>query len=409
MLGVTKLLCEAYETEEKLNHILNDNGGVFPAKPKFLQFAPDKRPVIIWNLTKRCNLRCSHCYSNSADKYYSNELSTEEACKVIDDLADFKVPVIIFSGGEPLMREDIFDLAVYARSKGIRSALSSNGVLIDSNMAQRISQAGFSYVGVSIDGTGEINDWLRGMQGAYQAALSGLRNLRDYGVGTGLRLTLSKRTLPQLPAIFDLSDEEGIPRIYISHLVYAGRGKKIVQYDLSHDETRKAMNYIFSRAKDFEDRGIKKDILTGNNDTDGVYLYLTVLAENPSKANVIYRLLTKRGGNSSGVAIGCIDNLGEVHADQFWSHYSFGNVRKRSFSDIWTDTSDPVMKRLKNKTKWVKGRCGMCRYLDICGGNYRVRSEVIYGDAWTEAPACYLTEEEIGIVCVVGNMDRSVN
>lgn len=397
MLGVTKILCETYETAEKIDHGQEGRHDLSSPNPRLLQFLPEKRPVIVWNITKRCNLRCNHCYSNSLNRAYPHELTTEEALSVIDDLADFKVPVIIFSGGEPLIREDIFDLALHARQKGIRPTLSSNGILIDREMARRIRETGFAYVGVSLDGIGDINDRLRGYAGAYQSALTGLRNLRDEGVNTGLRLTLSQRTLSELPAIFDLAEVEEIPRIYISHLVYSGRGKGISTEDLSHGETRKAIDFIFRRAIDFHERGIKKDILTGNNDADGVYLYLTVSDEDPAKGEIIYRLLKMRGGNSSGVAVGCIDNLGEVHADQFWNHYSFGNVRRRPFSEIWQDTSDPVMRRLKDKMSWVKGRCKECKFLEICGGNYRVRAEFVYGDVWAEDPACYLMDEEIEV------------
>lgn len=397
MLGVTKLLCETEETAERLDPIRGGRHDISLSNPRLLQFVPEKHPVIVWNITKRCNLRCDHCYSNSLDRSYPNELTTEEALSVIDDLADFKVPVIIFSGGEPLMREDIFDLALYARKKGIRPTLSSNGVLIDKEIANRIKETGFAYVGVSLDGIGDINDRMRGVTGAYQRSLTGLRNLRDEGVSTGLRLTLSQRTLSELPAIFDLAEVEEIPRIYISHLVYSGRGKGISTEDLSHGKTRKAIDFIFQRAIDFHKRGIKKDILTGNNDADGVYLYLTVSGEYPAKGEAIYRLLKMRGGNSSGVAVGCIDNLGEVHADQFWNHYSFGNVRKRPFSEIWRDTDDSVMRGLKDKMSRVKGRCKACKYLEICGGNYRVRAEFVYRDMWAEDPACYLTDEEIGV------------
>lgn len=393
MLGVTKLLCETIKTAEGAGH--RSHGLSHSAR--LLQFAEDKRPIVVWNITKRCNLKCIHCYSDSLNKDYEDELTSEEARHVIDDLAQFCVPVIIFSGGDPLLRNDIFEIARYAGSKDIRCALSTNGILIDKKTAQEIKEANFAYVGVSIDGIGEFNDRFRGMIGAYNMALEGIRNCRDRGVRTGLRLTLNKRTLPQLLAIFDLAEREDIPRIYISHLVYSGRGRKISKDDLSHEETRQALDFIFKKAMEFHNKGVEKDILTGNNDADGVYLYMKVKKENPDKAERIYKLLKMRGGNSSGVAIGCIDNLGNVHADQFWSHYSFGNVKQRPFSEIWIDKKDPIMRGLKNKKESVMGRCSQCAFLDICGGNYRVRAEAIYGNVWAEDPACYLTDEEIGV------------
>ena len=393
MLGITKLLCETDKTAECAGHKRHGHSDA----ARFLQFSEDKRPVVVWNITKRCNLRCIHCYSDSMDKEYKDELSTAEAMAVIDDLSGFRVPVIIFSGGDPLIRDDIFELTSYAGSKGIRCALSTNGVLIDKDTAKAIKGAGFAYVGISIDGVGEFNDKFRGMIGAYNKALEGIRNCRDTGARTGLRFTLNRRTLSQLPAIFNLAEEEDIPRIYISHLVYSGRGSKIRRDDLNHEETRSALDFIFERALDFHKKGLKKDVLTGNNDADGVYLYLKVKNEDADKAERIYKLLKMRGGNSSGTAIGCIDNVGNVHADQFWSHYSFGNVKERPFSEIWTNTSDPVMKGLKNKRELVMGRCSKCAYLEVCGGNYRVRAEAVYGNVWAEDPACYLEDEEIGI------------
>lgn len=397
MLGVTKLLCEADEIVQSLSSREGTNNGYAPKNPRLLQFAADKRPVVVWNITKRCNLLCSHCYSDSLNRNYNNELTTDEALQVIDDLSDFRVPVIIFSGGEPLLREDIFSLAGYAGEKGIRCVLSTNGVLIDKNTAKRVKDAGFSYAGISIDGIGEINDRLRGIKDSYNNALTGLRNLQDEDIYTGLRLTLRKKTLSQLVPVFELSENENVPRIYVSHLVYSGRGKNIKRDDLTHHESRMAVDFIINKAMDFHKRGIKKDVITGNNDADGVYLYLKAANGNPEMGEKIYELLKKRGGNSSGAAVSCIDHTGEVHADQFWSHYSFGNVLKRPFSDIWTDTNEPLMSRLKEKAKWIKGRCRTCRYLDICGGNYRVRAEFVHDDIWAEDPACYLTDSERGI------------
>ena len=210
-------------------------------------------------------------------------------------------------------------------------------------------------------------------------------------------MTLNKRTLDQLPPLFDLAEREDIPRIYISHLVYSGRGRGIKEEDLTHAEMRGAMDYIFYRAMDFHKRGLDKDVLTGSNDADGVYLYLSLKGKDPEKAEKVYRLLKMRGGNSSGTVLGCIDNQGFVHPDQFWVHYSLGNVRERAFGEIWTDIGDPLMEGLKNRANLVWGRCSECRYMEICGGNYRVRAEAVYGDAWASDPACYLTDREIGL------------
>ncbi len=394
MLGVTKLLCEI----DKISEGVKSYG--HGTSPRLLQFSNEKKPVIVWNVTRRCNLHCVHCYSDSYDYKYNDELSTEEGTALINDLSDFKCPVIIFSGGDPLLRGDLFFLAEYAKNKGIRCALSTNGITTDRAIAKKIKDAGFAYVGVSLDGIGDVNDSFRGVKGAFKKGLDGMRYCRDEGIRVGIRFTMSRRTISELPKIFDLAEKEDIPRIYISHLVYSGRGERIKKDDLSHDETRKAMDFIFDKAIGFHKRGVDKDVLTGNNDADGVYLYIKARNEDPEKAEKIYALLKKRGGNSSGVSIGCIDSQGYVHPDQFWFHYSFGNIRDRRFSEIWNDTSDALMKGLKNKTKMVKGRCKECNYLNICGGNYRIRAEVIFGDVWAEDPGCYLTDKEIGSAAV---------
>lgn len=405
MLGVTKLLCSTASVSDSL-----ENGRESSRLPaRLLQFSSDKRPVIVWNITNRCNLHCLHCYSSSADKTLPNELSTEEGLRLIDDLADYKVPVIIFSGGDPLMREDLFVLASHAYKKGIRCALSTNGLLVEKETAKKIKDTGFSYVGVSLDGIGEINDRFRGMKGAFEKGLSGIRRCQEEGLTVGLRCNVNKRTKDYIPDIFDLIEKEGIDRGYISHLVYSGRGSKLRSEDLDHDETRGIVDYIFSRTEEFYRKGLKKEIIIGNNDADGVYLYLKVKKRDHAQARKVYELLALRGGNSSGVALGNIDSLGNVHADQFWYHYSFGNVRKRNFGEIWEDTSDPIMAGLKNRKEMLKGRCAECSFLDICGGNYRVRAESVYGDVWAPDPACYLSDEEIGISSQFGIVETGLH
>lgn len=382
MLSVSKLLSEA-PLEEK------QTGSA--------RYCRAQSPVIVWNITKSCALRCVHCYNNSEEKIYPGELSTEECLRVIHQLSEFKVPAIIFSGGDPLQRPDIFTLMACAKDKGIRSILSTSGVSIDKKTAQRIKNSGVAYVGVSLDGGEAVNDRLRGIKGAFQKALDGLKFCRDIGLATGVRFTMSKKTIDELPAIFELIEKENIPRGYFAHLVYSGRGEKFSKEDLTKDETRKAIDYIFEKSEEFIKKGLEKDIVTGSNDADGVYLYLRLKKTNPAKAQSVYGLLLGRGGNSSGVSLGNIDNLGSVHADQFWQQYSFGNVKDRPFGKIWSDTSNPLMKALKHRKGLVNGRCSNCRYFDICGGSYRVRAEFSTGDKWAEDPACYITDEELGL------------
>ena len=295
------------------------------------------------------------------------------------------------------MREDLFELGAYAVEQGIRAVISTNGTLINRQRAKRIKEAGFSYVGVSLDGIGETNDRFRGQQGAFEEALRGIRHCTEAGIRVGLRLTLNKHNYDDLSAILDLLEEENIKRACFYHLVYAGRGVRLKADDLTLEESRAAVDMIFDRTEDFHRRGVDLEILTVDNHADAPYLYLRVKQEQPERAEEVMQLLLWNGGNSSGIGIGAIDHLGNVHADQFWQHYSFGNVQERPFSQIWTDTSDPLMAGLKNRQPLLKGRCAKCKWLDICNGNFRVRAEAVYGDVWAPDPACYLTDEEIGL------------
>jgi radical SAM protein with 4Fe4S-binding SPASM domain len=296
------------------------------------------------------------------------------------------------------MREDLFELASFARGLGLRIVVSTNGTLITPEVARRIKDTGFAEAGISLDGIGSRNDRFRGQEGAFQSALGAIRSCIAVGEKVSVRFTITRRNYMDVPAIFDLVERENVPRVCFYHLAYAGRGSRIQGDDLEAEETRAVVDYIFDRTIDMHRRGLRKEVLTVDNHADAVYLYQRVQRDQPERAHEVLKLLRLNKGNNSGVRIGAVDNLGNVHADQFWWHHSFGNVRQRKFGDIWLDTSDPIMRGLKNRWGLLKGRCGRCRYLDICGGNLRVRAEAVYGDVWAPDPACYLTDEEIGLV-----------
>ena len=391
MIGISKLYCGTVEPSDALRY-----GRASAHLPShLLQFSRDKRPVVVWNVTRRCNLKCVHCYAQAKDISFNNELSTGEGKRLIDDLAGFGAPVLLFSGGEPMVRPDLAELAGYAVQKGMRAVISTNGTLITREKARILKEIGLSYVGISLDGMEAVNDRFRGVTGAYAKALEGIRNCQEAGIKVGLRFTVNKANVTEIPKIFDLLEEMQIPRICFYHLVYAGRGSKLIQDDLSHAETRAAVDLIIDRTQDLHDRGKPKEVLTVDNHADGPYLYLRLRREDPERAKGVLELLKMNEGNNSGRGIGCVSWDGEVHADQFWRHYSFGNVRRRPFSTIWTDTSEPLLGKLKEKKRHVKGRCATCRWLDICGGNFRVRAEAVSGDVWAPDPACYLSDDEI--------------
>ena len=400
MIDIGKLYCGGSSTGDGLRYGKESVADCHGNEPHRVEnLASERKPIVVWSTTRTCNLKCVHCYTDSANVIYSNELSTDEGFKLIDDLASFKIPSLLFSGGEPLTRKDLFTLIEKASNKDIRPVLSTNGTLIDRDKAQALKDAGIVYVGISLDGMEDVNDQFRGVKGAFSKAMKGFENCRAVGQRVGLRLTLTKRNYEDLNRIFDFIVKEGINRACFYHLVYSGRGEDIYKDDLTHKESRKAMDVIMARTKDYFDRKLDINILTVDNHTDGVYIYLKLKDEDSAKAQNVYDLLKWNGGgaNSTGVGIGNIDFFGNVHPDQFWQDYSFGNVRERNFGDIWMDKSDPLMRGLKDKANYIKGRCRLCQYTELCTGAMRVRAYRTFQDAWAPDPQCYLSDEEIGL------------
>ena len=401
MIGISKLYCGTVEPSDALRY--GRDSSKLPSH--LLQFSADKRPVVVWNVTRRCNLKCVHCYAHAKDVPFDNELTTDQGKELIDDLSAYGSPVMLFSGGEPLVRKDLPQLAAYAVEKGMRAVISTNGTLITPQMARTLKEIGLSYVGISLDGMKEINDRFRGVKGAFRSALEGIKNTQDAGIKVGLRFTINKFNFREIPKIFQLLEEMDIPRVCFYHLVYAGRATELVKEDLSHAQTRAALDLIIDETRRLHAAGKPKEVLTVDNHADGPYIYLRLLKEDPERAKEVLKLLKWNEGNNSGRGIGCVSWDGEVYADQFWRHYSFGNIKDRPFSEIWTDTSEPLLGKLKEKKKHVKGRCATCNWLDVCGGNFRVRAEAVSGDVWAPDPACYLTDEEIALTFGASNCE----
>ncbi|MFO7753877.1 MAG: 12,18-didecarboxysiroheme deacetylase [Desulfobacteraceae bacterium] len=391
MIGISKLYCDTVEPSDTLRYARRSKD--LPSH--LLQFSVDKKPVVVWNMTRRCNLKCVHCYAKSEDIDYKNELTRDQALSMIDDLADFGVPVLLLSGGEPLVHPRLAEYAEYAVSKGMRAVISTNGTLITREKAGILKEIGLSYVGISLDGLEKTHDSFRQVPGTFRKAMEGIRNCREAGIKVGLRFTINKRNYKEIPGIFDLLEEMEIPRACFYHLVYSGRGSDIAKEDLSHEETRKTLDLILERTRDLHDRGKPKEILTVDNHADGPYLYLKLKQEDPERAAEVLELLRMNEGNNSGRGIGCISWDGQVHPDQFWREKVLGNIKNRPFSEIWTDESNNFLMQLKEKKKHVKGRCAACNWLDICAGNFRARGESVAGDPWDSDPACYLTDDEI--------------
>lgn len=358
--------------------------------------AKERRPIVVWNLTRTCNLKCVHCYTNSENKKYPNELSTEQCREVLRDLAGFRVPAVLFSGGEPLSRPDVLELAGYARELGLHVVLSTNGTLITPDVARRLKELQFAYVGISLDSAfAEVHDRFRGVEGAFDRTLKGFRNCVDAGQKVGLRLTLTRDTCENLDSLFDLIEREGINRVCFYHLCPSGRGKDL--YRMDPNMSRKAMDTIFTRTRDLNERGKNVEVLTVDNHCDAAWLYLRMQSEDHERTQQVREMCEWNGGArySSGVGISNIDFNGNVHSDQFSMFRSFGNVLERPFSEIWQDTSDPIMEGLKERLDLLEGRCADCAYKSMCGGGLRARAEIVTGNPWASDPGCYLTDEEI--------------
>jgi Fe-coproporphyrin III synthase len=400
MIDIGKLYCGGRSTGDGLRYGEKsgaDSHGNHPHKVE--RTAGGRKPIVVWNITRQCNLHCVHCYTDSENKNYPNELTTDEGFRLIDDLAEFKIPSLLFSGGEPLIRKDVFKLIERAAKKEIRPVLSTNGTLIDKDCAKKIKDSGIVYTGISLDGMESVNDTFRGVKGAFLKAMKGFENCRSAGQRVGLRLTLTKRNYKDLHKIFNFIEKENINRACFYHLVYSGRGENIFKDDLSYRESRDAMEIVLARTKDFFDRGLDINILTVDNHADGVYIYRKLAGQKSPEAEKVRALLEWNGGgaNSTGVGIGNIDFFGNVHPDQFWQDYSFGNVKEKNFGDIWMDENDPLMRGLKHKALHIKGRCRLCSYKNLCTGAMRVRALRTFGDRWAPDPQCYITDEEIGL------------
>lgn len=389
MISISKLLAQIDSESDGLRY--KEKGKKHQIKHH--SSMENERPVVVWNMTKACNLNCLHCYASAVDTPGEDELDTEEAKSMIDQLEDMEVPVLIFSGGEPFLRDDLFELGQYAANTDIRPVISTNGTLIDKETATRVKEANFLYVGVSLDGIGRGNDRFRGKEGAYEKALEGMRNLMAKGIKTGLRYTITKKNASDLPEVLELVKDEGMDRLCIYHLDYVGNAD--VDLDLDKKKKRELLRHFFGWTEKTNESSGKVEALTVGTYADAAFLYMYAKENGYDHAEQIYELLQNNQGDGTGETISCIDSRGNVHPNQFWRDLTMGNVKKRPFGEIWTDTSQPILKGLKNKKKHVKGRCAECQYLDICEGGSRSRAKAATGNIWASDPACYLTDEEI--------------
>ena len=390
MISVSKLLCDLDAESDGLRYdAANDS-----TKP---QITDDKqrRPVVVWNTTKRCNLYCEHCYAAANTEGAPNELSTAEGKALIDDLAAFGVPVLLFSGGEPLVREDLTELISYAADNGVRPVLSTNGTLLTPELARELKAAGLKYAGISVDGLPERNDQIRGQEGAFDAAVRGIEACLDAGLKTGLRYTITEHNVDDLVGVVDLLTDIGVDRFCFYHLDYGGRGADISDIDLSPEATREAVTDLCDLTRKYHAAGEDIETLLVGNYADAGYLVEYANREmGTERARLIRRYLERNGGDPTGERVADVDPIGNVHLTQFWQGYALGNVRDRSFGAIWSDESNPLLAALRNREAHLSGRCSDCAYQRICRGGSRLRALSAHGDPFAPDPKCYLTKAE---------------
>jgi radical SAM protein with 4Fe4S-binding SPASM domain len=352
-------------------------------------------PVVVYNCTSRCNLKCLHCYSSSQSNRFDDELDTPRAKLFLSQLTDVNCPVVLFSGGEPLLRQDLFELLEEAKRLGLRTVLSTNGTLIDPTAAEKLAEVGVKYVGISIDGDERFHDRFRQVQGCFKSAVAGIENCQKAGIKTGLRFTITKANAAQIPAVFDIAASLNIRRLCFYHLIRSGRAKDLDPQVLNIEQTRHVLDVIIEKTADFVKKALVDEVLTVGNHADGPYLLTKMAAEQNKRVEKAMRLLLANGGNKIGQNITCVGWDGRAHPDQFWRNYSLGNVKDKSFKELWENQDDPVLNKLRNKSQFADPRCLRCKWFDLCKGNFRFLDTEIDLEYWLNEPACYLNDNEI--------------
>ena len=405
MINITKLWTGASQPADHIRYGLGHGSNMPNSSTAACMPASSRarKPIVVWNITRTCNLRCVHCYADSHAERYPGELSWEQCCAVIDDLADYKVNALLLSGGEPLLHPQLPDILKRATDKGLKVTISTNGTRITPDMARIFKDLGVAYVGISLDGIGAVHDQFRGVKGAFDGAIRGFKLCEEVGQKTGLRLTLTRNNVQSMEQILDFIEQEGIQRVCFYHLVPTGRGVDVAS--LKPEEARSALDMLIARAEAWHAAGQTRELLTVTQPADGVYLLLRQLREGSPLAQETLRLLTWNGGgaNSSGRGIANIDTQGNIHPDQFWQGVTLGNVKNQKFSDVWEAAQEPSAATLQElrgsdnpqeRQKKLSGRCATCKHFALCGGGFRTRAAFANGHWYGSDPGCYLTDEE---------------
>lgn len=346
--------------------------------------------IAIWNFTNRCNLSCLHCYSKSTlDEV--DTLTTKQIKKTILEMKENGIKFIIFSGGEPLTRKDLFEIANFCKKNKIITYLSSNGLYFTKNNISKIVDT-FNYIGVSIDGDEQTHDYFRGLKGAFKETLKSVLLANENAPKVGIRFTMTKDTINSLEYMFDLVEKHNIPKIYISHLVYSGRGLDNLKMDLTPMQRREAVEFILNKAFYYYENSIDIEVVTGNMEMDAVMFLDKFTLKYPKLKDKMRAKLIKWGGNSAGCKLLNINSQGDVRPDPFFP-ITIGNIINQNFNEIWKK-GEMIDKLRIHPRKNISGICRDCKQIDICNGGSRARAYAISGNLWAQDPSCYLTKQE---------------
>lgn len=337
---------------------------------------------IAWEITRRCNLKCVHCRSSSEAVVNDHpDFSLEAAHRLIDDIAGYAKPVVVLSGGEPLMRKDVFEIAEYGASKGLRICLATNGVMINKERCERIKSSGIKIVSLSLDGsTADVHDNFRSQKGAFQGTVNAAELFKKNGIEFIINSSFTKRNQEEIPKVYKVAKELGATAWYMFMIVPTGRGEDIMSELITREDYEEILEWHY----DMESN--EKDILV--RPTCAPHYYRIVLQKAREKGDKYERRSLKFStGGSKGCIAGQLICLIDVDGDVLPCSYfpkSAGNVFRQSFKDIW-ENSD-FFKELRD-FKSYKGRCGSCEYINVCGG-CRARAYAMDGDYLEEEPFC---------------------
>lgn len=362
------------------------------APDDLIRFSSEVKPVVMWNITRDCNLRCKHCYIKAKPGAHPDEWTLEEGIRFIDEMAELEIPMLIVTGGEPLASEYFYPFAFHAKEKGVRMVISTNGTMITPERAQLLKEAGIRYVGVSLDAaSAEKHDAFRGVEGSFDAALQGVQNAMDAGLKTGLRITIHKDNWQEVPDLLDLAVEMGVPRFCLYHLVPTGRGENIAEWDITPKQRTEVLRQLYDKAIELRDKEI--EILTTDSPMDGVYILERLKEEDPDRVDQVRQLLEISGGCSIGNKVANVDYLGNVNPCHFTPQKTVGNVREQPFNEIWNKQPSEILIELRRQKEKLEGKCGICDYKDVCGG-CRQKAWFFNGDFFQEDPTCIYDPEK---------------